>query len=827
MAVDSGTYTDDVLYRRRQIAQQLADLNKQPIQHPLQGFAQLAGNFMAGKEEADLKQEQRDNEAKGTAALAQALGMPAPEAAPQGPRGIDRIASLLSGTGWTPPQQGGVQPPQNSQAMHPPSQSQDTPAFRGGLADRIVGAESNGVATARNPRSTAEGAGQFINSTWLATIKATRPDLANGKSDEQLLALRRDPKLSHQMTEAYAQQNGGVLRSAGLPVTPGTTYLAHFAGPQGAVGVLQANPNHPVEAILGSKVVAANPFLKGMTAGDLRAWADKKMGGGGQRSAEADLPAPGAQQAMVPGYSPPFQGGGQGMMMPPEAAGPGAAGNAASMQMPGGPAPLSARGGPQPGSDFAQGTAPALPYPLAASSRLPLPPPRPPGLDPASDMPAQGASPTGPAPAMAPPPFPLDGQPEGNMNVAQALWDARGGNALIPPPPTSGGISGGIAPPPQSPQPPPAAGLNQPTSINRGTSINPVQPGSAPSPSPAAAPVGGAGVSSPSAPPPSPAGQRDPRQIALALMASPSTRPMGMAIAQSLIAQQMKPPEYGFQSTPDGTILRTNPRTGQIEPAYQANLKPTYGVIGKDQFGNEQYGWIDPQNRSTTPGAMGTAASQAQGAQGQPGGIPPAPQGVDPKQWRTKWGEQAATDALPPDPDKVSALRKEVQQLPSYKNIAQAAPIYRAMTEAVGRDTKASDLNLVYGLGKIMDPTSVVREGEIVMANDTQGLADKLNGFIKGIQGEGRLRPEARAQIMQEAHGRMQSYVQMFDQDAGMYRGIAGRSRMNTADILPDFGKFEPYQPPAPATKPGPQSSPAAAPAQSPKLDALLKKYGG
>lgn len=147
------------------------------------------------------------------------------------------------------------------------------------LVDRIIGAESGGDPNARNPNSSASGAGQFIDGTWLDTIKAARPDLAAGKSDADLLALKADPQLSRQMTDAYATQNAGILSKAGLPVTPGTTYLAHFAGPGGAVGVLNADPSTPAGAILGPAVVKANPFLANMTAADLTAWADRKMGG--------------------------------------------------------------------------------------------------------------------------------------------------------------------------------------------------------------------------------------------------------------------------------------------------------------------------------------------------------------------------------------------------------------------------------------------------------------------------------------------------------------------------------------------------------------------
>lgn len=146
------------------------------------------------------------------------------------------------------------------------------------LADQIIGVESGGNPNARNPRSSATGAGQFISSTWLSTVAKHRPDLVEGKSPDEILALRTDPVLSKQMTEAYAADNGQILTGAGLPVTPGTTYLAHFAGPQGAVKVLQADPNAPIGDVLGAKAVEANPFLKSMTVSGLVSWADKKMG---------------------------------------------------------------------------------------------------------------------------------------------------------------------------------------------------------------------------------------------------------------------------------------------------------------------------------------------------------------------------------------------------------------------------------------------------------------------------------------------------------------------------------------------------------------------
>jgi hypothetical protein len=165
------------------------------------------------------------------------------------------------------------------------------------LIDSIINAESGGNATAKNPNSSATGAAQFISSTWLDTLGRHRPDLVQGRSPEEILALRNDPQLSREMAAAYAADNGRIISQAGYEVTPGSTYLAHFAGPQGAVKVLQSDPSAPVGDVLGAAVVKANPFLARMTAGDLQAWAAKKVGG----STPQSTPAPASPAAPANG----------------------------------------------------------------------------------------------------------------------------------------------------------------------------------------------------------------------------------------------------------------------------------------------------------------------------------------------------------------------------------------------------------------------------------------------------------------------------------------------------------------------------------------------
>lgn len=144
---------------------------------------------------------------------------------------------------------------------------------------RTVGLESGGKANAKNPNSSATGAGQFIESTWIDVLSRNRPDIVKGKSRAEILALRTDPTLSKAMTEAYAIENCMGLFKSGLPVTPQTAYLGHHFGLDGARKLLRAAPNTPVRNVLSAKDYAANSYLHGKTVGQLIANHERRAGG--------------------------------------------------------------------------------------------------------------------------------------------------------------------------------------------------------------------------------------------------------------------------------------------------------------------------------------------------------------------------------------------------------------------------------------------------------------------------------------------------------------------------------------------------------------------
>lgn len=140
-------------------------------------------------------------------------------------------------------------------------------------------AESGGIASAKNPLSSATGLHQFTSGTWNKMIQTYRPDLLEGRTKQEVLALRTDPELSTEMAGNLARENADYLESRGLPVNEGSLYLSHFLGAGTAANVLRASPDTPISNLVSSDAIERNQKVLGgdRTAADVAQWASNKM----------------------------------------------------------------------------------------------------------------------------------------------------------------------------------------------------------------------------------------------------------------------------------------------------------------------------------------------------------------------------------------------------------------------------------------------------------------------------------------------------------------------------------------------------------------------
>lgn len=144
--------------------------------------------------------------------------------------------------------------------------------------------ESNFVETARARTSSATGLFQFIESTWLETLKESgaRHGLgqyadqiertANGKyrvadpaMREKILNLRNDANIASMMAGELTQKNASYLtEKLGRPPSEGELYIAHFLGAGGAhklISLAQSQPDLAADQVFSRQAKANKPIF--------------------------------------------------------------------------------------------------------------------------------------------------------------------------------------------------------------------------------------------------------------------------------------------------------------------------------------------------------------------------------------------------------------------------------------------------------------------------------------------------------------------------------------------------------------------------------------
>ena len=139
--------------------------------------------------------------------------------------------------------------------------------------------ESNLNPSAAAPASSARGLYQFIEQTWLGTVKEAgaafgydryanaitrnasgRYQVADPAMRREILQLRSDPAANAAMAGVLTRSNGFKLTGAlGRRPTEGELYIAHFLGAGGASRLISSTQTHP-------QAIAANMFPRAAAA---------------------------------------------------------------------------------------------------------------------------------------------------------------------------------------------------------------------------------------------------------------------------------------------------------------------------------------------------------------------------------------------------------------------------------------------------------------------------------------------------------------------------------------------------------------------------------
>lgn len=607
---------------------------------------------------------------------------------------------------------------------------------------KLVQIESGGDPNALNKGSKAAGLGQFIPSTWKQYGGGASPF---------------DPGANLDATARFTLDNANTLRKAlGREPTQGELYLAHQQG-AGSAAKLLTNPDArafdvvPPRNVLSNLPGAMRGQARDMTAGQFASLWTGRFGEPAPAFAAQGAPAPQQQQAAATAL--PIQAPGAG---------------APVMQLPPGAQP-----GPQP------------PNPSFAS------------LGPQPTQAPQAPQATQ-APQQQQPPEPV-------VQSGVPLFATAGPTMQLPPAAQAA---------PQAPQAPPAApaAIPAPQAAAAAQAASPaVAAGPAPSAAPVAAPIAPP-AAAPAAPPAAPAtGGRSPQQLqqlrTILQSAILSGDPTLQAVAGQLM-QQMQP-EFRFLEA-GGSIYRTDPRAGTAERVATAQAAPGFATLAPGDprrppgFANDprtlqvdlRTGKIEPIEGPKN--AEGGNNDQLL----QPGDPARAALNIpdDNQTWRIRAGANGKREIEPirnadvresPAFTQEKGLRGEFdEKIKDYRALRQT---YDNMISAVDNPDPQGDISMIFGFMKMLDPTSVVREGEYATAANSGGVSDSVrNTYNKILNGE-RLTPEQRVSFANRAGRILDTSHKQAKKDEARYRELATKGKLDPDNVAKlDDWKFTP-----------------------------------
>jgi hypothetical protein len=255
----------------------------------------------------------------------------------------------------------------------------------------------------------------------------------------------------------------------------------------------------------------------------------------------------------------------------------------------------------------------------------------------------------------------------------------------------------------------------------------------------------------------------------------------------------------GSENTPQGEAIR---KSTEYALAYRNQTTPKYvDQVRMDENGNEYYVRVQLPATKLPPnilepiyGEQGVTTQPADMTQPQittkPGQVTPSTQQTTPSSQPGIVKKFGLTE-----PDKRARegdLRKEYNGLPDVKAYNEVNTAYNQIKVATQRPSPANDLAAATKFMKLLDPNSVVRESELIMAVQASGLADRISNTGNRILNGEKLTATQRKDFFDAA---TQFYKIAEDKKRAIdtqYTNIGIESNLNYKNIIPGIKTFNP-----------------------------------
>lgn len=135
----------------------------------------------------------------------------------------------------------------------------------------------------------------------------------------------------------------------------------------------------------------------------------------------------------------------------------------------------------------------------------------------------------------------------------------------------------------------------------------------------------------------------------------------------------------------------------------------------------------------------------------------------------------------------VMDARKEFTGLQSVKDFSKVSFAYSRVVRSAVDPSPAGDLALIFNFMKVLDPGSVVREGEFATAQNSGAVDERVRSLYNQVREGTRLTETQRADFVDRAGrlygGAEEQYKSISDQ----YEDFAKQAGINPSLVIPDF----------------------------------------
>lgn len=138
--------------------------------------------------------------------------------------------------------------------------------------------------------------------------------------------------------------------------------------------------------------------------------------------------------------------------------------------------------------------------------------------------------------------------------------------------------------------------------------------------------------------------------------------------------------------------------------------------------------------------------------------------------------------------------RDEIRKVGKLGELSNIESAFQSMLESFHDDSGAADLDFVFGVAKILDPTSVVREGEQQTFKSTGAIPSRIEGLITGVISGQKLPVEIRRELLQVASSRRDARIGAFKDTADRFAVVVENAGANPVNVFSTFPEFKSSQ---------------------------------